>query len=194
MPQFDGEPKYRISTNLSSRVKCFNPDWMDEKSSDEIDELFQEAKAYVGAEFIDKVKYFALSWLPARKIVEAAVKNRFETHSSGQIIELLRFCPWQEHLRDIEKDVGDVEIKFAIFNGGSKGGDDFRVQGVPVEGGSFLCRKFLNKKWRGLRDDELAKAADIEGIKFVHATGFIGGHKSRDGALEMAVKSLDAED
>lgn len=167
---------------------------MDDKSSEEIDELFQEAKAYVGAEFIDKLKYFALSWLPARKIVEAAVKSRFETEKRGQIIELTRFCPWQEHLRDIEKDVGDVEIKFVLFNGGSKGVNDFRVQAVPVEGGSFVCRKFLNKKWRGLRDEELTKASAIEGIKFVHATGFIGGHISRDGALEMAVQSLEAED
>lgn len=164
---------------------------MDDKTPEEVDQLFNEAKKYVGTEFIDKVKFFALSWLPARKIVEAAVKNRFKIHSSGEIIELDRFCPWQEHLRDIESEVGDVEIKFVIFNGGNASASDFRVQAVPKDQGSFVCRKFLSKKWRGIRDNELAEVSGIKGTKFVHASGFIGGNETRDGALEMAVKSLN---
>ncbi|KAL7014712.1 hypothetical protein ACKWTF_016082 [Chironomus riparius] len=189
VPQFDGEPKYRVNSHLSSRVKSFNPDWMDDKTPQEIDEAFEEAVKYVGNEFIEKIKFFALSWLPARKIVEEAVQNRLNVHESGSIIELHRFCPWQEHLRDIEKDHGNVEIKFVIFNGGGRD-NDFRVQAVPVEQGSFVCRKFINKKWFGLRDEELEKVSGIKGGKFVHATGFIGGNHTRDGALEMAIKSL----
>lgn len=191
VPQFDGEPHYRINTHLSSRVKNFNPGWMDEKSADEIDELFQQAMVYVGKEFQDKVEYFGSAWLPARKIVEQAVNDRFTLHESGEIMELGRFCPWQEHLREIEKDVGGVEIKYVLFNGGSS---DFRVQCVPVKEGSFVCRKFLHKKWFGIRDDELEKVSGIEGIKFCHATGFIGGHKTRDGSLQMAIESLKAQD
>jgi uncharacterized UPF0160 family protein len=94
-------------------------------------------------------------------------------------------------LRDIETDLGDVKIKFVIFNGGGKGVSDFRVQCVPVEHGSFVCRKFLNKKWFGLRDAELEEVSGISGIRFVHATGFIGGHHTRDGALKMAELSLE---
>lgn len=191
VPQYDGEPKYRIHSHLSNRVKTFNPDWMDNKTPQEIDDLFEEAVKYVGNEFIDKVKFFALSWLPARKIVENAFNNRFKVHESGSIIELERFCPWQEHLRDIEKDNEGIEIKFVIFDGGNS---DFRVQAVPVEQGSFVCRKSLNKNWFGLRDEELEKASSIQGTIFVHSTGFIGGNKSRDGALEMAIKSLNDED
>lgn len=190
VPQFDGEPQYRINTHLSNRVKTFNPGWMDEKTPDEVDALFHEAKAYVGREFEDKVEYFGSAWLPARKIVEQAVENRFSVHESGEIIELSRFCPWQEHLREIEKDVGDVEIKFVLFLGGS---NDYRVQCVPVKEGSFVCRKFLNKKWFGIRDEELEKVSGIEGIKFCHATGFIGGSKTRDGSLKMAELSLLAD-
>lgn len=48
VPQFEGEPRYRINTHLSNRVKAFNPGWMDDKTSDEIDELFHKAKEYVG--------------------------------------------------------------------------------------------------------------------------------------------------
>jgi uncharacterized UPF0160 family protein len=168
---------------------------MDDKTPQEMDELFEEAKKLVAFEFLDKVKYFAVSWLPAKKIVEEAVKKRFETHKSGEILEFSRFCPWQEHLRDIEAEREDEKlsnIKFVLFDGGNNSG--YRVQAVPIDKGSFLCRKFLNKNWRGLRDDELIKASGIEGCIFVHANGFIGGNKTRSGALEMAVNSLNADD
>lgn len=129
VPQFDGEPKYRVNTHLSSRVKKFNPDWMEDKTPEQIDGLFLEAKKYVGEEFLDKVKYFAMSWLPARKLVEAAVAKRFEVHQSGEILELERFCPWQEHLRDIEKEIDGLKVKFVVFNSGSGERTDWRVQG-----------------------------------------------------------------
>jgi uncharacterized UPF0160 family protein len=190
VPQFDGEPQYRVNTHLSNRVKAFNPGWMDDKTPDEVDELFHKAKEYVGREFDDKVQYYGTSWLPARNIVEHAVKNRFNVHKSGEIIELERFCPWQEHLREIEKEMYGVEIKYCLFNSGA---NDFRVQCVPVKEGSFICRKFLHKSWFGIRDDELEKVSGIEGIKFCHVTGFIGGHKTRDGTLKMAEMSLLAE-
>ncbi|CRK99789.1 CLUMA_CG013097, isoform A [Clunio marinus] len=191
VPQFESEPRYSISTHLSNRVKNFNPDWTDTKTPEEIDELFNQAKAYVGEEFLDKIKYYGSKWLPARKIVEEAVDNRFKLHLSGEIIELQRFCPWQEHLRQIEKEIGGIEIKFVICDGGS---NDFRVQCVPVKEGSFVCRKFLNKKWFGIRNEELEKVSGIDGTVFCHATGFIGGNKTREGALKMAEKSLTDED
>lgn len=192
VPQFEGEPLYQIKTNLSNRVKSFNPNWMESKTPDEIDQLFQKAMKYVGNEFVDKVEYFATSWLPARKIVEKALENRFNVHDSGEIIELERFAPWSEHLREIEKEISiGAEIKYVLYDSGSQ---DFRVQCVPVENGSFVCRKFLHKSWFGLRDEELEKKSGIQGIKFCHATGFIGGHKTRDGALKMADISLKAED
>ncbi|KAG5666858.1 hypothetical protein PVAND_014866 [Polypedilum vanderplanki] len=190
VPQFDGEPKYRINTHLSSRVKRFNGDWMDNKTPAEIDQQFQEAKKYVGEEFLDKVQFFAISWLPARKIVEAAVDRRIEIHESGEILELGRFCPWQEHLRDVEKEVEGLNVKFVVFNSGNDEKTDWRVQAVPVEAGSFVCRKFLNSKWFGVRDSELEAVSGIKGARFVHATGFIGGNQTREGAIEMAIKSL----
>lgn len=55
VPQFEGEPQYRINTHLSNRVKTFNPTWLDDKTPDEQDELFHKAKEYVGKEFVDKV-------------------------------------------------------------------------------------------------------------------------------------------
>ena len=49
----------------------------------------------------------------------------------------------------------------------------------------------MPKPWQGKRDEDLSKTADIEDCIFVHATGFIGGNKTRSGALKMAQKSLE---
>lgn len=186
VPMFDQEPQYTIHTHLSSRVKTFNPNWMENKTSDEIDGLFQNAKEYVGKEFADRVTYYGTVWLPARSLVENAVKNRFNVNASGDVIELERPCPWQEHLTQVEDEL-DIKIKYVLFEGGP---GDFRIMCVPVKSGSFVSRKPLVKKWFGVRDEELEKISGIEGIKFCHATGFIGGHKTRDGTLKMAELSL----
>ena len=33
----------------------------------------------------------------------------------------------------------------------------------------------------------------LPGIKFVHASGFIGGHETREGAIAMAKKTLASQ-
>ena len=50
----------------------------------------------------------------------------------------------------------------------------------------------LLEAWRGLRDDELSARAGIPGCVFVHASGFIGGHNTYDGALQMALRTLQS--
>ena len=70
-------------------------------------------------------------------------------------------------------------------------GDSWRIQAVPVSLGSFQSRKKLLLEWNGLRDNELSEKAGIAGCIFVHATGFIGGNESKEGALLMAQKALE---
>lgn len=65
-----------------------------------------------------------------------------------------------------------------------------RVQTIPAEENSFSYRKSILPNCVGLRDEELSTKSGIENCIFVHTTGFIGGNKTREGALEMAVKSL----
>lgn len=193
VPMFDGEPSYSINTHLSARVSHFNPAW-NEDAGDDTDAMkrFEKAKAYVGKEFIDKVLYYAVRWWPARELVENAVKKRMDVHSSGEILELENFCPWKEHLYELEEtyDISGVP-KYVIYYNKE---NDWRVICVPLQPASFVCRKFLAAPWRGIRDSDLEKTSDIEGATFCHQTGFIGGNKTREGVLRMAVSSLEAED
>ena len=118
-----------------------------------------------------------------------SLRNLYKVHESGQIFELICFCPWMEHYFELEKELAITpEVKYVVF--ADKNG--CRVRGVPVAKESFVGRKFMPESWRSLRDEELSLVTGIEGCMFVHSTGFIGGHKTGEGALRMAIKSLES--
>lgn len=188
VPICDGQPRYYYSTHLSARVKHMNPSWQD--PNPDTDAYFYKAMDLVREEFSNKVIRLYKEWWPARKIVEEAIEKRHEIDPSGEIIELDQFCYWTQHLFDIEKELKlEPTIKYVLFPA-SLSRSVWRVQCVPKEESSFVLRKPLLESWRGLRDDELSKISGIDGCIFVHASGFIGGNSSRDGALEMARKTL----
>lgn len=164
------------------------PAW-NEPSSDEIlNSRFHDAMKLVGSEFVDRVKYYGNSWLSGRDLVKTALEHRFEIDPSGEIIELNTMVPWKEHLLSIESELGiQPNVKFVIFTD-TKG--SWRVQTVPVAPHSFDSRIPLFNEWHGLRNEELSSKSGIADCIFVHATGFIGGNKNRDGVLEMARKTL----
>ena len=57
-----------------------------------------------------------------------------------------------------------------------------------------LSRLSLLAEWHGVRDEALSELSGIPGCVFVHASGFIGGNKTFDGAMEMARKTLKKRD
>lgn len=189
VPQHPDEPLYRITTNLSSRVGNFNPVWNSKEDYD-VTAQFERAKTMVGEEFTDRVLYYATVWWPARAIVDDAIQKRFEVHSSGEILEVLQMCPWKQHLYDLEKKYNiEGVLKYCIA---ANSETDYRIICVPVSANSYLCRKFLPKAWRGIRNDELRATSNIPDARFCHATGFIGGAESRDGVLAMGIKAIEA--
>ena len=58
----------------------------------------------------------------------------------------------------------------------------------------YACfRLSLLEEWKGIRDEELSKLSGIAGCIFVHASGFIGGNNTYEGALEMARRALQGK-
>lgn len=187
-----GEPLYKISTHLSSRVHRLNPSWEDEERSALEQKRFELALELVGKEFKEKVLDVAGSWIQAREYVRKALEQAESIYNTGEILILKPFCPWKAHLSDLEKEYNVVGIpKLVIF---SETEQSWRVAGVPVSASSFLGRKFLPQPWRGLRDEELSATANIPDLIFVHSTGFIGGAKTKEAALAMAIKSIQWKD
>ncbi|KAL6947510.1 hypothetical protein ACO0RG_000084 [Hanseniaspora osmophila] len=177
--------------SLPGVISSMNPVWNDEdQSSEKFDTNFQMASQFIGDIFKRYVYNTGASWLPAKNFVVEAVSKRDELDPSrGAIIEFSRFVPWKEHLYEVEKELGiEGQIKFVLFPDSNK---SYRVSTVSVAPGSFDFRLGLPEALRGLRDDELSVKSGIEGGVFVHASGFIGGFKTREGALKLAQQSFN---
>uniref|UniRef100_A0A674JXM6 MYG1 exonuclease n=1 Tax=Terrapene triunguis TaxID=2587831 RepID=A0A674JXM6_9SAUR len=185
--QWDGEPRYAMTTNLSARVGYLNPRWNDKDQDTEAG--FKKAMELVGREFLDRLDYYHHAWLPARTLVEEAIQKRFKVDPSGEILVFSQGgCPWKEHLFSLESELGvEKPIKFVLYvdqNG------QWRVQCVPAGLHTFQNRLSLPEEWRGVRDEALSQLSGIPGCVFVHAGGFIGGNRTQEGALRMAQSAL----
>ena len=124
-------------------------------------------------------------------MVARALEDRFKVHSSGRILAFDDgICPYKEHLFELEAEQDlSGQVLFTIFQDSTN--KSWRVGTVPVHADSFECRKTLKPEWKALRGADLDEKSGIKGCVFVHAAGFIGGHDNREGALQMAIKSLD---
>ncbi|GAA6017580.1 hypothetical protein JCM10207_001213 [Rhodosporidiobolus poonsookiae] len=187
--------RYRSRTDLAARVGALNPRWNEPFNDEVLYERFLKASDLAGGEFLSRLDYLAKAWLPAREIVQKAVEARKEVHPSGKIVIFEEFAPWKEHLHLLEQDLSlpADELPIYVLYPESAGVADskWRVQAVAVSPESFDSRKALPEAWRGIRDDALSQLTGIDGCIFVHAAGFIGGNKTKEGALEMAVKGLE---
>lgn len=185
----DTPPKYYISTTLSARVGYLNPNWNEDQTPELANSRFTEAMYLTCSEFVLQASTLANSWWPARSIVQNALDGRQGVHPSGKIIVFEKACPWKEHLFEIESKMGlDGTVLYALY---ADQGGSWRVQAVPLDVNSFESRKKLPEEWRGLRDDELSQKSGIPGCIFIHASGFIGGNKDKEGALQMAIKAIN---
>ncbi|KAI9139878.1 metal-dependent protein hydrolase [Paraphysoderma sedebokerense] len=189
------EPKYKDITNLSSMVSKLNPFWNEENV--DIMSRFQDAMTLVGTFLSRYISYVGLSWLPARTIVQSTLANRFAAHPSGKIVFFETFAPWKDHLFEAEKemkirDTKEGEPLYVVFPDTTSGG--WRIQAIPTAPDSFNNRKPLPTPWRGLRDDELSSVSGVPGGVFVHISGFIGGNKTKEGIMQMAVKAVEFQE
>ncbi|KAL2866668.1 MYG1 family protein [Aspergillus lucknowensis] len=188
---------------ITSVVNDMNrPSTEEEEKLDE-DGLFENASRFIGSVFLRKLKAATGSWLPARETVRKAYESRHAVDPSGKIMVLpTAGIPWKEHLYNFENEAAtgdDAEkVYYVLYAEGPAKDAKWRIQAVSVNEGSFESRRPLPEKWRGVRDADLdgviaaegGQPAVPEGTVFVHASGFIGGHRTREGAYAMAVRAL----
>ncbi|KAF2086104.1 metal-dependent protein hydrolase [Saccharata proteae CBS 121410] len=160
-----------------------------EQLQKEEDERFLKASAFCGEQFIMELTDKASNWLPARAQVKAAFDERKQYEPEGRIMVLKEGMPWADHLYSLEKESNtpaSQQVLYVLFPENTEPDSKWRIRSVSVEGGGFDNRKDLPNAWKGLRDDVLSETSGIPGGVFVHASGFIGGNKTYDGALKMA--------
>lgn len=188
-------PAYSSRTDLSARVGHLNPRWNEEYDDSTLDARFEIASKLAGTEFLDRLNYYATAWLPARDLVWEAMQKRHEVDESGLIVMFDRSLPWKEHLHSLEPTLPQPAkpILYILYPEGSGAKTNWRIQAVPESPESFESRKALPESWRGVRDEKLSELIGIPGAIFCHASGFIGGNQTKEGALEMARRSIKGE-
>ncbi len=174
--------KYKDLTGLSNRVARLNKTW-NCKAAFDSDAAFAQAVELTGSEMLYFVQFATSVWLPARLVVQRALAAR----PCAEIVVLSEFCPWQDHLAELQQEGSAAQqVLYVLFPDGK----EFRIRAVPKEPDSFETLRPLRAEWRGLRGEALDAVTGIAGGTFVHAGGFIGGHKTLEGALEMARQCL----
>ncbi|KAF1955615.1 metal-dependent protein hydrolase [Byssothecium circinans] len=166
----------------------------EEKQAEE-DKRFAKASSFVGEQFLYELTDRANYWLPARKLVKEAFDARLQYDPQGRILVLNEGMPWADHLYNLEKEtpIPDgvaPQVLYVLFPESTPEGK-WRIRAVSKENSGFENRKDLPDPWKGMRDEQLDALTGIPGGVFVHAAGFIGGHKNYDGALAMAKKALE---
>ena len=182
---------------LGSLVGDLNPNWNDAALADPKgaqmgeDVKFVQASELMGTAFVRKLGYYASAWLPARSIVHSAYGERERYDPKGRIMVFDQSVPWKDHLYALEAaNEAEHKVLYVLYGESTAPDAKWRIQAVPVSKDSFESRKPLPDAWRGLRDEKLGEAAGIDGCIFVHASGFIGGNKTREGAKRMADKAI----
>lgn len=165
-----------------------------ENSQVEEDARFLMASAFTGQQFTAELNDTHKSWLPARQKVHAAFQARTKHHPSGSILVLEEGLPWHDHLFNLEEAENcQGSVLYTLFPENDQKDSKWRIRAVSKSAEGFELRKPLAQAWRGVRDEELDAVSGIKGCVFVHASGFIGGNKTFEGALEMATKSLEMD-
>ena len=193
--------------NLGSLVGDLNHDWSEAgtttttttpasaaEAQRQEDDRFLEASRLMGTSFLRKLDAAHKRWLPARAVVHAAFAGRKEHEPSGRVLVLPQSLPWKDHLYTCESaqsTPADEQVLYVLYPEGPDQGARWRIQAVGVSGDSFQSRKALPEAWRGFRDEQLDEMTGIEGCVFVHASGFIGGNKSFEGAMAMAKNAVE---
>ena len=196
---------------LGALVGRLNPNWNDAAPADPAaaqaaeDARFELASARIGEEFDRDLDYYVGAWLPARAVVEAAFAKRREHDAQGRILVFEgTSCPWKDHLYTLEEEeaaaaaaagtegaAAAARVLYVLYPESTAPGAKWRVQCVPAARDSFESRQPLPEAWRGVRDEKLDEILGAPpGAVFVHAAGFIGGHKTFEGAMHMATTAL----
>ena len=179
-------PAYRINTSISSRIASMNPSWRE--SNVDPYERFLQAIGLIGKEFTEQLLFTYDNQVPAIEIVQKVYADRFDVDESGRILLFDVACPYASHLDRLENENMDKPQILYVISPREDGSYNIKALGT---GNGFELRKPL--PFAGLRDDELSSQSGIPGGIFVHKTGFIGGFKTKEQAIQFAKLALSQD-
>jgi len=171
-----GHPEVRIpARGVSAVIHNFNPTGGVEAN---FNRAFEQALRFAGQD-LDNAVDAAKETVASRRRVWTAIGATCEPW-----VVLDRFEPSAAEVAAGARP----DLKYLVFPDETSG--TWRVMQVPVKPGSHEGRWPLPLHWRGMRGKDLDEASGIAGCVFCHASGFIAGHATKEGAIEMARKAV----
>jgi len=163
---------------ISHLISALNPSWNGDQSPAAFARQFEHAVEGIARPALDIEIQRACDTVDANVLARKALADA----EDKRVVILERFHPWGDVLIE-ETD----EAQFVVF---ANPDGEWMVQAIPPEKGSFAQRTPLPASWAGKRGEELSALLDLPGSIFVHPGRFIGGHKTREGAIRMAEMAL----
>ncbi|SHK45905.1 Uncharacterized protein, UPF0160 family [Roseomonas rosea] len=172
-----GDPSDALG--LASVLGDFNPSWDSPAVGDRAaeDEAFRAASALAEGFLRRRIEA-----VRSRLAADAVVLAAHGRSADPRVLELARKMPWEDPVF-----AHGLPVLYAVYpvpNG------NWMVDAMRPEPGSFAQRLPLPEAWAGLRDAELAAVSGVADAVFVHLRRFVGAARSREGALEMARRSI----
>lgn len=184
-PVSGGDYRYN-PVSVSGVISGMNPTWwLQEQAGDTKDLLFNQA--------FEHAVNFAMAILSSTVANAAAevlsAERVLETIREAKGAPILEFpsggLPWQQAVHE-----SAPEALYVVFPSVE---DTWMVQAVPVKPGAFEQRKPLPAAWAGLRDGALRAVCGVDDAVFCHNAQFIGGARTREGAMQMARLAVSAD-
>jgi len=162
--------------SLSQTISMYNPTWQE---GGDFDSGFNEAVEFASrilARFIASAK----GGIEAKDIVAKAI----EEATDPRVIVLKQYTPWKRTVHALSE-----QALYVVYPSET---DQWRIQTVPVEPGSFEDRKPLPTPWAGLADKALQEVTGINDATFCHNGLFIAGAESFESTMQMAAIALES--
>lgn len=164
--------------SISSAIGSFNPGWQDDTSPEARNAAFEQAVTWAQAVLQNTIR--DANGLEAARAVVA----QGALLEAGRMLVLDRDAPWKEVV------LGSPEYEQVLYVVSPDSQAKWNVNTVPDYAGSFNNRKSLPAAWAGLDGEELDGVVGLEGCVFCHRGRFVAGHRTKDGAMEMARLAL----
>lgn len=164
--------------SISSVIGGFNPGWQDDATEQARNDAFERAVS-LATNVLQNVIRDASGSEKARAVVAQGVLLE-----AGRLLLLDCDVPWKESV------LGSPEYEQVLYVISPDSQTKWHVNTVPDYTGSFSNRKPLPSAWAGLDGEELDAVVGMKDCVFCHRGRFVAGHKSKEGALEMARLAL----
>ena len=164
--------------SISAVLGSFNPGWQDLATHEAMDAAFEQACS-VAKVILENVIREASGFEKAKAVVEQGTLLE-----GGRLLLLEHGVPWKETVLESSKY---DRLLYVIYPDAQA---KWHVCCVPDKAGSFSNRKSLPVAWAGLDGEELDKVTGIQGCVFCHRARFVGGHTTKEGAIEMVKLAL----